>query len=335
VTKQEFLSRLSKMLEVLNKQERDDILAEYSQHIDMKVQEGMSEEDAINDFGDIESLAKEILEAYNLDTNFVNNNTNTKKKKKDAEKALSERISGFADRVADIADAISKKSSKELLSLLLKFIIMLVVLCLLRIPVKLLIGLGFSMFAYLPGYASSAISGVIAVLVNLVYIAVFFYSIYYFFKRAASSDTTPNQREKRITPNNTISDDEWDNEDLPETQPMPVQKRKSILDIQKSASSAAHTVGKIIGIIIKTVITLLMVPVILFTLLIVILFGVIIACLISGLSIYGLALIGLGCILCLGAFIWAVFKALFTSKRAQVKTASESVNASIPDKEVQ
>ena len=40
------------------------ILDEYAQHIDMKIQNGMSEEEAIGDFGPVKELAAEILEAY-------------------------------------------------------------------------------------------------------------------------------------------------------------------------------------------------------------------------------------------------------------------------------
>lgn len=64
--KREFLKELGKYLEILEEQEQQDILNEYSQHIEMKMKKGMSEKEAIEDFGDLEVLAAEILSAYHI-----------------------------------------------------------------------------------------------------------------------------------------------------------------------------------------------------------------------------------------------------------------------------
>ncbi|MCM1466516.1 MAG: DUF1700 domain-containing protein [Alistipes sp.] len=64
--KREFLKELGKYLEILEEQEQQDILNEYSQHIEMKMKKGMSEKEAIEDFGDPEVLAAEILSAYHV-----------------------------------------------------------------------------------------------------------------------------------------------------------------------------------------------------------------------------------------------------------------------------
>lgn len=66
MNKETFLGELREYLKILEDQERDDILAEYAQHIDMKMQKGLSEEEAIKDFGSIQELAAEILEAYHV-----------------------------------------------------------------------------------------------------------------------------------------------------------------------------------------------------------------------------------------------------------------------------
>lgn len=65
-----FLKELKRYLVVLNEGEQKDILDEYSQHIDMKMERGMSEAEAIRDFGDIEELASEILEAYHVNPQY-------------------------------------------------------------------------------------------------------------------------------------------------------------------------------------------------------------------------------------------------------------------------
>lgn len=68
--KQQFLSELKKQISVLDEGEQRDILDEYSLHIDMSMQGGLSEEEAIHDFGDLRELAADILEAYHVNPNY-------------------------------------------------------------------------------------------------------------------------------------------------------------------------------------------------------------------------------------------------------------------------
>ncbi len=70
MNKTEFLNELEKRIRVLDKNEINDILGEYSQHIDMRKESGLSEEDAIKDFGDMDELASEILEAYHVNPEY-------------------------------------------------------------------------------------------------------------------------------------------------------------------------------------------------------------------------------------------------------------------------
>lgn len=77
MTKTEFLSLLEQRLMVLNDEERSDLLSEYKQHIEMKIQSGLSEEDAIADFGDPEELVRELLDAYHLNTSYPLNTNST------------------------------------------------------------------------------------------------------------------------------------------------------------------------------------------------------------------------------------------------------------------
>lgn len=73
MSKQDFLQKLQKELAILEKSEIEDIIEEYEQHIDLKMKDGMSEEDAIKDFGDFNELIAGILEAYHVNANYANN----------------------------------------------------------------------------------------------------------------------------------------------------------------------------------------------------------------------------------------------------------------------
>lgn len=76
MNKSEFLKRLAALLHILQEDEVKDILDEYEQHIDMKMEGGMSEHDAIRDFGSVEELAAEILSAYHVRTDFESKKEN-------------------------------------------------------------------------------------------------------------------------------------------------------------------------------------------------------------------------------------------------------------------
>ena len=63
MNRQEFIDQLREYLKVLQDEEQEDILAEYSQHIEMKMKNGLSEQEDIRDFVQEKELAAEILEA--------------------------------------------------------------------------------------------------------------------------------------------------------------------------------------------------------------------------------------------------------------------------------
>ena len=83
--KEEFLTKLRKNLSVLEEGEIQDIVEEYGQHIDMKMKDGLSEEAAIKDFGDLKELTTGILESYHVKADY-----NAEKKNIDFDKVKAE-----------------------------------------------------------------------------------------------------------------------------------------------------------------------------------------------------------------------------------------------------
>ncbi len=68
--KRTFISELKQALSVLQEEELNDIISEYEQHIDMKQQNGLTEEEAIADFGSLSELAADILAAYHVRADY-------------------------------------------------------------------------------------------------------------------------------------------------------------------------------------------------------------------------------------------------------------------------
>ena len=79
MNKEMFLKELSDRLQILNEKERQDLLDEYAQHIDMKIENGMSEEDAVKDFGALEELCAELLDVYHINSEYASAQNRKKK----------------------------------------------------------------------------------------------------------------------------------------------------------------------------------------------------------------------------------------------------------------
>ena len=69
--KKTFISELRQALSVLQEDELEDIVSEYEQHIDMKLKNGLTEEEAIADFGRLNELAADILEADHVRADYA------------------------------------------------------------------------------------------------------------------------------------------------------------------------------------------------------------------------------------------------------------------------
>lgn len=95
MNKGEFLNELEKRIRVLAKNEIKDILVEYSQHIDMKMESGLNEAEAIKDFGDIDDLAAEILEAYHVNPEYEKDGEISESAQEDQKKRGLTSITGF------------------------------------------------------------------------------------------------------------------------------------------------------------------------------------------------------------------------------------------------
>lgn len=80
MNKKTFLEELRSSLSVLQETELNDIMDEYERHIDMKVQSGLTEEEAIAEFGNRKELTAEILEAYHVRADYETEKNEEKKK---------------------------------------------------------------------------------------------------------------------------------------------------------------------------------------------------------------------------------------------------------------
>lgn len=106
MTKKKFLSELEKKLSVLDDSEIQDIINEYRDIIDEKVKHGKTEKEAIEDFGSLDDLVKEILSAYKINPNYKDVH---KDEFEASAKKLGEDFDDFIKKGAEKASKVTKK----------------------------------------------------------------------------------------------------------------------------------------------------------------------------------------------------------------------------------
>ncbi len=171
MTRFEFVSKLNSRLYLLNETERLDIIDEYMGHIDLKMQEGKSESDAIKDFGDVDELAREILRAYHIDSSKV------------GEKTLDIYIKQIFDYFSKVSEKILGFSARQLAQIFVEFVVLLVILNILRLPVGFCADMFAQLFSWLPYTVYHIISRLVGLAANLFCLLFGFMFIYHFINR--------------------------------------------------------------------------------------------------------------------------------------------------------
>ncbi|MEG2191847.1 MAG: DUF1700 domain-containing protein [Oscillospiraceae bacterium] len=138
MNKHEFITKLNGKLFLLSESERLDIIDEYISHIELKVKDGKSESEAIKDFGDIDELADEILEAYHID--------NSRAKTKNLDMYIRQGV----DYISRATERLLSFSSREIARLAVEFVLVLIVVSMLSVPFQMAAGVLNGFFSWLP-----------------------------------------------------------------------------------------------------------------------------------------------------------------------------------------
>lgn len=145
MTKDKFLRELEKKLSILSEEERKDTINEYRDIIEEKVKHGKKESEAVKEFGSIDELSKEILNAYKINPDY---------KSKDFVDGAEELIRKGAKKISevtdDVVDSIKQSdfecTTSNVFKIILKVIILLIFLAILKIPIYFASELGSSVF---------------------------------------------------------------------------------------------------------------------------------------------------------------------------------------------
>ncbi len=135
MNKEKFLNILRKKLSVLEENEIEENIEEYSNFIDEKVSKGATEEEAVKALGNPEVLAKEILSAYKIKSDNLDSH--------DMINSVVNKLMNIFDNIINI---FSNKSYNEIIRFVLELIVIFVVIAICKIPFYIIEEIGRNIF---------------------------------------------------------------------------------------------------------------------------------------------------------------------------------------------
>ena len=291
MNKKEFLNKLEKALAILNEKERKDIIDEYKATIEEKVKHGQTEEEAVEDFGNIDELVSGILDAYKIDPDYNHKEGNLSKFTEEGERLIKKGANKLADMTREFADNIKDNDAEMNLNLafeiIIKIFFTLIILAIITIPLRFIGSIGFSLAETFLEPFSFIIKIIIFILFIALYLSIGFLIIINLFKQYFKKENKTSESKDKIDKQNEIHNLKKD-----ET------KAKEVKIIQRTGP----TIGSVFLLILKIwVIIFILLP--LFCIDIFSSLGLILSIFywIKGINLLGLTLLMLGISL---LFIW-------------------------------
>ena len=303
MTKTELMELLDKRLSILNENEREDIKQDYAQHIEMKMQEGMSETEAVATLGDIGTIIDETLMAYNIDPSYDKKSEVGQKIRKALNSDFAQKTGETLNKGIDaVHNAVKSNSPEELIKLLLKVFGFCIGAFVLFVFGYLIVNLGTTVIrGILPSIfgLDHIVSGGIKILYIIIFAILIFSTAYNFIQNGA------NKIAKDIQPadTNETSDDEND---------------ISATEVKKmDGASISKKLFDIFVFIIKICVVFALLPCIFMLIGTILAQGLLVAAVFIGYPAIGLCIGCLGVNICTIAFLNFVFKLVFGERRVK------------------
>lgn len=202
MNKKVFLEKLRKKLKILNKDELEDIIEEYEDHINEKVASGKTEEEAVKDFGDFDELVKEILSAYKINEDYEE----TIKEKN----VVADFIDTCVSFVKDFAKNIGSRSANDIVKFVVEFIVLILFIAILKLPVLFVEEVGEWLFERLISPFGDGLAIIWRYMIEIIYFVLAVVGIVNFVKKRYMEGETMEEKEvikkEKIEKKNTKSE---------------------------------------------------------------------------------------------------------------------------------
>ena len=328
MTKDEFLRILDRKLQVINERERRDIIDEYRTHIEMKVQEGKTEAEAIEDFGDIDELVNEILDAYKINTKQVNN-------------SFDQKFNSFMDELFEgfkrFLGSFTSLDVDDVVRLVFEILTILILLLVLRIPFELVSSLGYELLHSLIGFGiGSMLAHIWELIISIAYIVLFIVVFVNLIGKRVQRYRQKNPNNKSVFDDfkdsvhqmnrshaqDTIYDEKEDTSyQKKQHQGHPYQKQEEneqaefeqdrYQSFHRESDGIGEGVGSLISVLMKIFFCLMMIPVIGIMVGLCCALGAMVILSLEGLTLFGAYFIVIGGIILVSAFLTAMYRVLW------------------------
>lgn len=305
MNKKVFLEKLRKKLKILNKDELEDIIEEYEDHINEKVASGKTEEEAVKDFGDFDELVKEILSAYKINEDYEEN---IKEKN-----VVADFIDTCVSFVKDFARNIGSRSANDIVKFVVEFIVLILFIAILKLPVLFVEEVGEWLFEKLVSPFGDGLAIIWRYMIEIIYFVLAVVGIVNFVKKRYMEGETVEEKEvikkEKIEKKNTKS-----------------EAKKINVKKEKRESNGSFT--KVLITMIKVFLVFVLVPAIFSFLAAFVCIVVGVVLLAQGLPYFGIFLCGLNYISLNYIFIDLCFRFIF-NKKLNAKALLVSVITSV------
>ena len=300
MTRDEFFARLESRLNILNEKERNDIIEEYKSHIEFKMQDGKTEEQAISDFGDVDALAEEILSAYHIDSENVWN--------KNGEYYIKKSV----NFINSATEKLLSFSLSDMAKVVVEFVIVLFFILLVSVPFNMISDEVVYYLGYMPSPVDDAIGSIVKLAFDLVNLIIAFIIIYSFVKTRILGRRVAESAHSHY---GETAGDDTPNFDIYTGKPL--NKTKS----PKEKKVREHTVGGFLISMAVWILKLLLFTIVWLPAILLTICAIVITVLLTimmftrGIGLWGLCIIGAGCsIMGVGFTAWTT-QVLFGGKK--------------------
>lgn len=328
MNKKEFLETLIKKLSILNEQEKQDIISEYTDTINEKIKHGQTEEEAVKDFGDIDNLVKEILTAYKINPDFDDKEESLASKGEKVIKNLSEKIADGTNNLINGFKSSNQEINLQLVfEIIIKVFILLIGLLVIRGVFGLFHELGDSIFDGFFEPLSTILTTVWSIFLFALYICLLVMIVIamfkqYFYSNKSEGGIKMENNSEESKENNKASNEETINASKNDE----VKKNFNNANIKPPKQKRGTTAGDVVLLIVKIlVIIYVIVPLIVIDCCTII--GLVFSVIywIKGIDLFGLSLLLFGISSLLTYIIKIIFSLLFGKSKPHLSPVIVSV----------
>ncbi len=302
MNKIEFEAYLRNSLSILQGSEINEIVSEYLQHIDLKIAEGATEEEAIKDFGDLDELVSDLLDAYKINQE--------PRDFKNFEKKAKSVLNSTLDFINNIASALIQKSATEIIGLVVQFILVIILMIVVNSLIESVAYTLSRVFYFRPYFLTNIIRAIIHLVKTLITFTISISVLYWFAKDRIISENTVSKT--KVSKNNNLHQSverKVDTDDSQQVNNSFIElERKTIeiesdddfvsdIVIEEKENNLMDAVRKINLTAIKIVLLLILIPMIVVGVLLGFAFVTLLIATFSGYGSLGITIIGTGFLL--------------------------------------